>query len=146
MGLSMADAIGALARVDLAARGLSDLGKPDGWGERQVPRWRKQLDSYSELPGYPGPAIPRLDDVAAWLDANRPDDIQMGLIHGDFHFANVLIAPTEGRGRGDRRLGADDDRRPAAGPRPPAVVVAAARAAGDHPVGRRHRAARPPTR
>jgi aminoglycoside phosphotransferase (APT) family kinase protein len=97
MGLSMADAIGALARVDLAARGLSDLGKPDGWGERQVPRWRKQLDGYSELPGYPGPAIPRLDDVAAWLDANRPDDIQMGLIHGDFHFANVLIAPTEGR-------------------------------------------------
>ncbi len=97
MGLSMADAIGALARVDLAARGLSDLGKPDGWGERQVPRWRKQLDSYGELPGYPGPSIPRLDDVAAWLDANRPDDIQMGLIHGDFHFANVLIAPTEGR-------------------------------------------------
>lgn len=97
MGLSMADAIGALARVDLEAAGLSDLGKPDGWGERQVPRWRKQLDSYSELPGYPGPSIPRLDDVAAWLDAHRPDDIQMGLIHGDFHFANVLIAPDEGR-------------------------------------------------
>jgi aminoglycoside phosphotransferase (APT) family kinase protein len=96
MGLSMADAIGALARVDVAAVGLSDLGKPDGWGERQVPRWRKQLDGYSELPGYPGPAIPRLDDVAAWLDAHRPDDIRMGLIHGDFHFANVLISPTEG--------------------------------------------------
>ena len=97
MGLSMADAIGALARVDVHARGLSDLGKPDGWGERQVPRWRKQLESYNELPGYPGPSIPRLDDVAAWLDAHRPDDIQMGLIHGDFHFANVLISPTEGR-------------------------------------------------
>jgi len=97
MGLSMADAIGALARVDLAAAGLSDLGKPDGWGERQVPRWRKQLDSYGELPGYPGPAIPRLDDVASWLEEHRPDDIRMGLIHGDFHFANVLIAPTEGR-------------------------------------------------
>jgi aminoglycoside phosphotransferase (APT) family kinase protein len=97
MGLSMADAIGALARVDLAARGLSDLGRPDGWGERQVPRWRKQLDSYSELPGYPGPAIPRLDDVAAWLESHRPQDIRMGLIHGDFHFANVLISRTEGR-------------------------------------------------
>ncbi len=97
MGLSMADAIAALARVDVAARGLSDLGKPDGWGERQVPRWRKQLDSYSELPGYPGPSIPRLDDVASWLDEHRPDDIRMGLIHGDFHFANVLIAPNEGR-------------------------------------------------
>src|SRR4051794_37147693 len=62
MGLSMADAIGALARVDVEARGLADLGRPDGWAQRQVPRWRRQLDSYSELPGYPGPAIPRLDD------------------------------------------------------------------------------------
>ncbi|HEU4841041.1 MAG TPA: phosphotransferase family protein, partial [Ilumatobacteraceae bacterium] len=97
MGLSMADAIGALARVDVEARGLADLGRPDGWGERQVPRWRKQLDSYRDLPGYPGPSIPRLDDVAAWLDEHRPDDIRMGLIHGDFHFANVLIAPDAGR-------------------------------------------------
>ena len=108
------------ARVDLAAAGLTDLGKPDGWGERQVPRWRKQLDGYSELPGYPGPSIPRLDDVAAWLDEHRPDDIRMGLIHGDFHFANVLISPHRGPGGGDRRLGADHDRRPAARPRPPA--------------------------
>ena len=39
-------------------RGLSDLGKPDGWGERQVPRWRKQLDGYGELPGLPRPVDP----------------------------------------------------------------------------------------
>lgn len=98
MGLSMADAIGALARVDLAERGLADLGKPDGWAERQVPRWRKQLDSYSELPDYPGPSIPRLDDVASWLDERQPSvETRMGLIHGDFHFANVLIARNEGR-------------------------------------------------
>ncbi|HEU4840053.1 MAG TPA: phosphotransferase, partial [Ilumatobacteraceae bacterium] len=30
-------------------------------------------------------------------DEHRPADIRMGLIHGDFHFANVLIAPDEGR-------------------------------------------------
>ena len=58
MGLSMADAIGALARVDLAAAGCRDLGKPDGWGERQVPRWRKQLDSYGELARLPRPGDP----------------------------------------------------------------------------------------
>jgi len=97
MGLSMADAIAALARIDVKARGLWDLGKPEGWAERQVPRWRNQLESYNELPGYPGPDIPRLDDVAAWLEAHRPDDIRMGLIHGDFHFANVLISRTEGK-------------------------------------------------
>ena len=91
MGLAMADAIGALARVEPGERGLWDLGRAERWGERQVPRWRKQLDGYADLPGYPGPAIPRLDDVARWLDEHRPTDIRPGLIHGDFHFANVLI-------------------------------------------------------
>ena len=97
MGLSMADAIAALGRLDPAAQGLGDLGKWDGWGERQVPRWRKQLDSYSELDGYPGPDIPGVDEVGRWLDANRPSDLRAGIIHGDFHFANVLIHPTEPR-------------------------------------------------
>jgi aminoglycoside phosphotransferase (APT) family kinase protein len=97
MGLSMADAIAALGRLDPAAQGLGDLGKWDGWGERQVPRWRKQLDSYSELDGYPGPDIPGVDEVGTWLDANRPSDLRAGIIHGDFHFANVLIHPTEPR-------------------------------------------------
>ena len=93
MGLAMADAIAALARVDHVQRGLGDLGKFDGWAERQVGRWRRQLDSYSELAGYPGPQIPGVDAVADWLNAHRPRDVRAGLIHGDFHFGNVLIRP-----------------------------------------------------
>lgn len=92
MGLSMADAIAALAAVNQVAVGLADLGRFDGWAERQVGRWRKQLDSYSELAGYPGPDIPGVDAVGEWLAARLPADAQPGLIHGDFHFANVLIA------------------------------------------------------
>jgi aminoglycoside phosphotransferase (APT) family kinase protein len=93
MGFSMVDAIAALALVDHQAVGLGDLGKPDGWLERQVGRWRRQLESYSELDGYPGPDIPGVDEVSAWLDANRPAGWQPGIIHGDFHFANVLVRP-----------------------------------------------------
>ena len=62
MGLSMAESLLALARVDPEARGIGDLGRFDGWAERQVGRWRKQLDGYSELEGYPGPDIPGVDD------------------------------------------------------------------------------------
>ena len=91
MGLAMPEAIAALGRVDYVARGLADLGKFEGWADRQVGRWRKQLDSYSELPGYPGPDIPGVDDVGRWLDAHKPKDVRPGLIHGDFHFANVLF-------------------------------------------------------
>lgn len=91
MGLSMMDAIAALASVDHVAVGLGDLGKLDGWLERQVPRWQSQLDSYSELDGYPGPDIPGLEQVAAWLENNRPTSMEPGIMHGDFHFSNVLV-------------------------------------------------------
>jgi aminoglycoside phosphotransferase (APT) family kinase protein len=91
MGLSMADAIAALAGVDHVAVGLGDLGRFDGWAERQVGRWRKQLDSYSELPGYPGPDLPGVERIGEWLDHHRPGRVRAGLMHGDFHFGNVLI-------------------------------------------------------
>ncbi|HXQ11654.1 MAG TPA: phosphotransferase family protein [Caulobacteraceae bacterium] len=92
MGLEMADAIAALSRVDHVARGLSDLGRPDGFLERQVPRWRAQLESYHEHPGWPGLAgLPGVDAIGRWLDDNRPRDYRPGLIHGDFHFGNVLF-------------------------------------------------------
>jgi aminoglycoside phosphotransferase (APT) family kinase protein len=96
MGFSMAEALLALARVDPDARGIGDLGRFDGWAERQVGRWRKQLDGYSELEGYPGPDIPGVDAVGAWLDRHRPVDIRRGLMHGDFHFANVIVRPDAG--------------------------------------------------
>jgi len=90
----MADAIAALGRVDYRGVGLEDFGRPDGFLERQVPRWRKQLDGYSEWEGYPGPDIPGLEQVATWLDANRPKAFQPGILHGDFHMANVMFSNT----------------------------------------------------
>ncbi|MDQ3106906.1 MAG: phosphotransferase family protein, partial [Actinomycetota bacterium] len=93
MGLSMADAIAALGRVDVDAVGLTGLGRPDGWLERQVERWRSHLASYAAVEGYEGPGddIPDVERVAHWLEAHRPASWTPGLIHGDFHFANVLV-------------------------------------------------------
>jgi aminoglycoside phosphotransferase (APT) family kinase protein len=92
IGLHMADAIAALGAVDHVAVGLADFGKPGNFLERQVPRWIGELDSYAELDGYPGPEIPHLDEVASWLEANRPADWRPGIMHGDFHLSNVMIA------------------------------------------------------
>jgi aminoglycoside phosphotransferase (APT) family kinase protein len=91
MGLSMAAGIAGLARIDYLAVGLDGFGKPEGYLERQVARWRRQLDGYSELEGYSGPEIPGVDDVARWLDDNRPPDGKPGILHGDFHLANVMF-------------------------------------------------------
>ncbi|MEM7140792.1 MAG: phosphotransferase family protein [Actinomycetota bacterium] len=90
MGFSLADAAAALGRVDYREVGLDGLGRPDGYLERQVPRWRSQLESYAELGGTWTPDIPFVDEVGEWLDANRPDSFEPGIIHGDYHLGNVM--------------------------------------------------------
>lgn len=94
MGLSMADALARLGAVDHVAVGLSDFGKPDGFLERQVPRWLFELESYRQYAGYPGPDLPGLDDIAAWLEAHRPSSWQPGIMHGDYHASNVMFSRT----------------------------------------------------
>jgi aminoglycoside phosphotransferase (APT) family kinase protein len=94
MGLSMADALAKLGAVDHVAVGLADFGKPEGFLERQVPRWLSELDSYSEYDGYPGPEIPGIGQVAGWLEANRPTKWTPGIMHGDYHAANVMFSRT----------------------------------------------------
>ncbi|MEO8814530.1 MAG: phosphotransferase family protein, partial [Mycobacterium sp.] len=94
MGLSMADALARLGAVDHVAVGLTDFGKPAGFLERQVPRWLSELESYKQFDGYPGPDLPGLDDVAAWLEQHRPSSWQPGIMHGDYHAANVMFSRT----------------------------------------------------
>ena len=94
MGLSMADALAKLGAVDYAAVGLSEYGKPDGFLERQVPRWLSELESYKEFENYPGPDIPGVDDVARWLEEGRPTAWTPGIMHGDYHAANVMFSRT----------------------------------------------------
>jgi len=91
MGLALVEGIAALGALDYRALGLSDFGKTENYLGRQVPRWKAQLESYVEHPGWTGPGeIPGVEKVAAWLEANRPSDFQPGVIHGDYHLANVM--------------------------------------------------------
>lgn len=92
MGLSMADALARLGAVDHVAAGLADYGKPEGFLERQVPRWLAELESYSALENYPGPQIGDVDGVANWLERNRPVHWRPGIMHGDYHAGNVMFS------------------------------------------------------
>jgi len=94
MGLSMADAAARLGAVDHEAVGLADFGKPDGFLDRQVPRWLSELESYSKFDDYPGPAIGDVDAVAAWLRERQPSTFTPGIMHGDYHAANVMFSHT----------------------------------------------------
>lgn len=92
MGLAAARALSSLGAVDHVAAGLEDFGKPEGFLERQVGRWMSELESYGSLDGYPGPSIPGLEKVAGWLDDNRPTIWRPGILHGDYHLANLMYA------------------------------------------------------
>jgi aminoglycoside phosphotransferase (APT) family kinase protein len=50
------------------------------------------LESYREFENYPGPDIPGVRDVANWLEHNRPSAWTPGIMHGDYHAANVMFS------------------------------------------------------
>ncbi len=80
------DAIADVHAVDWRSVGLEELGHPDRFLERQVPRWLAQLDSYG------GRELPAARELAVWLDANRPPEQAPALFHGDYKADNVLYA------------------------------------------------------
>jgi aminoglycoside phosphotransferase (APT) family kinase protein len=86
LGFQLVDGIAKLARVDWRARGLGDLGRPDGFHERQVERWTRFLERVRmrDLPG--------LDVATAWLASHKPIDYVPGIMHGDYQFANVMFS------------------------------------------------------
>jgi len=92
IALEAVAALGELARVDWRARGLEDFGRPEGFHERQAERWGRQLGRYDAIPDRD---LSGLHALGAWLEANRPppEDWTPGLMHGDYHLANVFVAP-----------------------------------------------------
>jgi aminoglycoside phosphotransferase (APT) family kinase protein len=84
LAYQLVEGIALLGNVDWRAKGLADLGRPDGFHERQVERWTAFLERIKgrELPGF--------DEAAAWLKGHRPIDYIPGLMHGDYQFANVM--------------------------------------------------------
>jgi aminoglycoside phosphotransferase (APT) family kinase protein len=83
---SMVEALGRLHNVDWLTAGIGDLGRPQGFHQRQVQRWSRQLASYE------GRELPGIEKVMAWLEAHLPEESTATIMHGDYHMLNVLIA------------------------------------------------------
>ncbi len=84
LAYQLVEGIALLGNIDWQAKGLHDLGRPDGFHERQVERWTAFLERIKgrELPGF--------DAASAWLRSHKPIDVVPGLMHGDYQFANVM--------------------------------------------------------
>ena len=85
LAYQLAEGIALLSRVDWRARGLHDLGRPDGFHERQVERWTRFFDRIK------GRELDGMDVATEWLRTHRPLDYIPGIMHGDYQFANVMF-------------------------------------------------------
>lgn len=70
--------------------GLDGFGRPEGFLERQVRRWRKQLDASRNRD------IPGIDELHEKLSATLPEQSASAIVHGDYRLDNVLVT-SEGR-------------------------------------------------
>ncbi|MCR4514136.1 phosphotransferase family protein [Aeromicrobium sp. 50.2.37] len=84
----LVDTLAALHAVDVATVGLADFGRPDGFLERQVRRWRDQsARSSSDRPS------PELEALGAALVRRVPVSPPPALLHGDFRLDNCVLVP-----------------------------------------------------
>jgi len=84
--------LAALHRVDPAAVGLADYGKPGNYFARQLSRWVGQYRA-SELE-----PIAAMESLMAWLEQQQPaDDGRVSLVHGDYRLDNMVFDAVEPR-------------------------------------------------
>ncbi|MEU1477511.1 phosphotransferase family protein [Streptomyces sp. NPDC005760] len=83
--LSLVDTLVELHAVDPAEVGLADFGRPEGFLDRQLRRWGKQLDASRnrDLAG--------IDELHAALGRHLPQSPAATVVHGDYRLDNVLM-------------------------------------------------------
>lgn len=86
MSRALVDSLAAFHAVDYEAIGLSELGRPRGFVQRQVEGWRRRW------------AAARLDDnpqvnqIYRWLADHLPESSDYSLVHNDYKLDNTMFA------------------------------------------------------
>jgi aminoglycoside phosphotransferase (APT) family kinase protein len=85
--LALIDAAADLHVVDAVAFGLSDLGRPDGFGRRQVDGWSERWRRASA-----GEDVEVMDKVAERLASTLPEPPRVAIVHNDLKLDNCQFA------------------------------------------------------
>lgn len=86
---SFIDNLARLHALDYARIGLGDLGKPEGYLERQVRGW---IERYSGSQTHDLPEVAR---ISSWLKERMPKSGAATLIHNDYKYDNVVLDPAD---------------------------------------------------
>lgn len=87
VGRALIETLAALHAVDPASVGLGDLGKPDGYVQRQLDGWIERWNN--ALTDDAAPAEP----LVGWLRQNVPQARRTALVHNDYKLDNTLLDP-----------------------------------------------------
>ncbi len=82
---SMIDVLADIHAVDLDAVGLADLGRHDGYIERQLKRWQGQWEKTKTR------ELPVIDAVHDRLAASVPLQGPATIVHGDYRLDNCIL-------------------------------------------------------
>jgi aminoglycoside phosphotransferase (APT) family kinase protein len=86
---ALIDNLADLHAVDLERTGLSSMGKPEGYVERQVKGWTERyLAARTD-------DVPEVEAAAAWAAAHRPPAGGVALVHNDYKYDNVVLDPDQ---------------------------------------------------
>lgn len=91
IGDHMADTLAALHDVDPEAVGLGDLGRHEGYIERQLKRWRGQYDQM-QVEGVEIDHDGLVARVSDELARRIPKQQRTSVVHGDYRMDNVVLA------------------------------------------------------
>ncbi|MBT0771567.1 phosphotransferase family protein [Kineosporia sp. J2-2] len=92
LGEALTDTLADLHGVDPAAVGLENFGRAEGFAERQVRRWSRQIAATPAKP------VPGLDVLADRLLARLPAPQPGTIVHGDYRLDNCLVHDADGPG------------------------------------------------
>jgi aminoglycoside phosphotransferase (APT) family kinase protein len=81
--------LAALHALDVSALGVQELQRPTGYVQRQIAGWSRRWEASRTS------AVPTLDAVSMWLEANQPPDAGASLIHNDFKYDNLVLDTAE---------------------------------------------------
>lgn len=86
-GASLMATLAAIHSVDVDAVGLGDLGRRDGYVERQLSRWQRQWEATKDED------VPEMTELHSRLVAAVPTQTTSTIVHGDYRLDNCLLGP-----------------------------------------------------
>lgn len=84
---ALVDTLVSLHGLDLEKAGLTEFGRPEGYLERQIATFSRLAPLVTER------ELPLVEELAGWLRENLPATQRPALVHGDYRFGNVMLAP-----------------------------------------------------